>query len=267
MAPWVISHFPPHRVYVEPFGGAASVLMCKPPSHEEVYNDLDREVVNVFRVLRDPAKAHELERRLSLTPYAREEFVGAYEVNETDDDIELARKKIIKSAMSYGIGGINRASYNGFRSRRGEQQYVSKDWMKYPSEIRVFVERLQGVVIENRDAVLVIQKYDSPDTLHYIDPPYLPITRTEKGQVLYKHEMTEDEHVALASTLQGLTGMVVLSGYESDLYADLYPSWQTISRKSWAMTNVERRECLWISPAASERMAQRNLFEGEEAAS
>jgi len=95
LASWIISHFPPHRVYVEPFGGAASVLLRKPRSYAEVYNDMDGEIVNVFRVLRDPARARELERVLRLTPFAREEFELSYIRDE--DPIEQARRTIVRA--------------------------------------------------------------------------------------------------------------------------------------------------------------------------
>src|SRR5690606_17939073 len=100
LAPWIISHFPPHQVYVEPFGGAASVLMQKHRVYAEVYNDLDGEVVNVFRVLRDPDTAARLERALRFTAFARDEYESAYE--PCDDPVEQARRTIVKGAMGYG---------------------------------------------------------------------------------------------------------------------------------------------------------------------
>src|SRR5581483_7877961 len=100
LAEWIISHFPPHRVYVEPFGGAASVLMCKPRSFAEIYNDRWSVVVNVFRVLRDPDTAAALERRLRLTPFAREEFEAPWPSDDADP-IERARRSILRSFAGF----------------------------------------------------------------------------------------------------------------------------------------------------------------------
>lgn len=195
LAPWIISHFPKHSAYVEPFGGGASVLMQKEPSREEVYNDLDGDIVNVFRVLRNPFKAYILEHLLSLTPYAREEFEGAYE--EAVSDVEQARRTIIRAFMAQGSGGATRNDINGWRSRRVSSRWPVADWQSYPCEIPLFVERLRNVTIENRPAIDVIKRYDSTDTLIYADPPYLPETRTPDGQRAYRHEMTDEDHAEL----------------------------------------------------------------------
>lgn len=114
LAPWIIGHFPPHRVYVESFGGAASVLMRKPRSYGEVYNDLDQEVVNLFRVLQSPAEAAELREKLRLTPFAREEFELGY--LDCEDPIERARRLVILCFMGFGSNGHNKATRTGFRA-------------------------------------------------------------------------------------------------------------------------------------------------------
>src|SRR3990172_7190485 len=150
LAPWIISHFPAHRIYVEPFGGAASVLMRKPRSYGEIYNDIDSAVVNVFRVLRDPQTAAELERLLRLTPFARDEFMRARE--HAEDPIEDARRTIVLSFMAYSSDGINTGHHTGFRpdlKRSGSTP--AHDWVNYHDQIARFTVRLQGVVIENRD--------------------------------------------------------------------------------------------------------------------
>jgi DNA adenine methylase len=167
LAPWVITHMPAHRFYVEPFGGGASVLLRKPRSYGEVYNDLDSEVVNVFRILRDPERALQLTRLLEMTPFARDEFNQAYE--PAADELEQARRTIIKSFMGFGADAVHRraASIVGMRSKpsswkatTGMRSSVKRsgttpatDWSRYPSLIGDFTARLQGVVIENRDAV------------------------------------------------------------------------------------------------------------------
>lgn len=151
LAPWVIAHFPPHRIYVEPYGGAASVLMRKPRSYAEVYNDLDTEVVNVFRVLRDPALARELERQLRLTPWSRHEFNEA--MAPAEDPVESARRTVLRAFMGFGTTS-RRPAATGFRGRPYRVHGSGiHDWLTYPDQIRAFVARMQGVTVEERLAV------------------------------------------------------------------------------------------------------------------
>ncbi len=151
LAPWIISHFPDHRIYVEPFGGGWSVLLRKPRSYAEVYNDLDGEIVNVFKMVRE--KGNELADLLYLTPYAREEY-GVLKVN--DDPMERARKTIIRSFMGFSSTSIHRNT--GFRSDSNRSGTTpAHDWKNYPESLVHTIDRLRGVVIENRDAKVVIQ--------------------------------------------------------------------------------------------------------------
>lgn len=251
LAPWIISHFPPHRVYTEAFGGAASVLMRKPRSYGEVYNDLDGEIVNLFRVLRGE-NAAELIRLLRLTPFAREEFEESYE--PAPEPLEQARRTVVRSFMGFGSDSASGAQcgFRGNSNRSGTTP--AHDWVNYPPALARLVERVQGVVVECRDANLVVQQHDSPDTLHYVDPPYPHSTRkkatlrTGKG---YRHEMSDDDHRVLAGTLHGLSGMVVLSGYPCELYdRELYPDWHRIERTAHADGALKRIEVLWLNPAA-----------------
>lgn len=280
LAPWVIEHLPPHRTYVEPFGGAASVLMLKPRSYAEVYNDLDGEVVNVFRVLRDEDAANRLWKLLTLTPFARDEFNLAYE--HSDDPLEQARRTILKSFAGFGSASIHDPAPAGMRTRASTWKAPTGfrcnssrsgttpayDWAHYPWQIDAFVERLRGVVIENRDAADVVRQHDGPETLHYVDPPYVHETRSarrgERGKG-YAFEMTDGDHAALAAVLRGLEGMVVLSGYPCDLYdRELYPDWRRIARQHLADGAKRRTEVLWFNPAAAAAL-QPTLFDGGEA--
>lgn len=146
LAPWIISHFPPHRTYVEPFGGGGSVLMRKPRAYAEIYNDRWRAVVDVFRSVRDPSLAAELERRLRLTPFARDEFRGAY-IADDDDLVERARKAIVRSFMGFGSASTNGEYLTGFRaSSRRSGTTPALDWQHYPDCVPAFTERMQGVV-------------------------------------------------------------------------------------------------------------------------
>lgn len=143
LAEWLIGLMPPHRVYVEPFGGGGSVLMRKPRSYAEVYNDRWAEVVNVFRVLRDPAQASKLIRALELTPYARDEFVGSYQ--DASSPVEEARRTILRSFMGFGSGSVSRAHVTGFRANSHRSGTApAQDWRNYPGNIPGFVERMRG---------------------------------------------------------------------------------------------------------------------------
>lgn len=258
LAPWVIEHFPAHRTYVEPFGGAASVLLRKERAYAEVYNDLDGEVVSFFRVLRDPAARSTLIDRLRLTPFARAEFEESYQVS--DDPIEEARRLAVRSFMGFGNSATNRDDWSGFRcdSRRSGGT-PSRDWANLPDSLLAVAERLAGVIIEQRQALSVMQQHDGPNTLHYVDPPYLPETRattTRAGKRLkhaYRHELTVDDHHRLLEALRGLDGMVVLSGYPSDLYDAALTGWERIERPALADGARERTEVLWLNRALMRR--------------
>ncbi|HEU6454125.1 MAG TPA: DNA adenine methylase, partial [Roseateles sp.] len=172
LAPWIISFFPQHQVYVEPFGGAASVLLQKPPAKAEVYNDIADEIVNVFRVLRDPALAARLARLVELTPFARAEFDLSYQPSE--DPVEQARRTIIRSFMGHGSGAVYTKHATGFRTgvRGSRNQSAAGDLLSWPEAVPMFVERLRGVSIESRDALYLMARTDGPGTLFYVDPPY-----------------------------------------------------------------------------------------------
>ena len=253
LAPWIIGHFPPHRVYVEPFGGAGSVLLRKPRCYAEIYNDLDGEVVALFAVLRDRAQAAELRRQAALTPYARAEFELSYVA--TDDPIERARRLLVRSWMAHGSSGL-RGHRTGFRlGSMREHTTASHDWAKFPDAIPAIVERLQGVAIECRPAARVIAREDRPDTLIYVDPPYMFATRSQKrmGNDLYhgyRHELDDAGHRALLEQLLGLGSMVVVSGYATPLYDRMLAGWTRVERDARADRGEARTEVLWINPAA-----------------
>lgn len=264
LAPWIISMMPIHRFYCEPFGGAGSVLLRKPRSYGEIYNDRDGEIVNLFRVMRTPAHAEALTRSLLLTPYAREEFSAAYLPATEVDPVEMARRTVIKAFMGYGGNAtqVGAASLVGMRTQpsswtaptglrvsRLRGSTPATDWARYPSGIAVVTERLRGVVVENRDAGEVMLQHDGADTLHYLDPPYVPSTR--KSRHGYRHEMGEAQHRELAGVLHSLKGMVMLSGYPSKLYdRELYGSWDRFEISHHAQSAVRTLEVLWMNPAA-----------------
>jgi DNA adenine methylase len=256
LAPWIISHFPPHQVYVEPFGGAASVLMRKARSAAEVYNDLDHDVVNLFRVLQDDAKATRLRELLILTPFAREEFELSYA--PTDSDVEMARRLIVRSFMGFGSNAHATAktgrAQTGFRANSNRSGTTpAQDWLNYPDYLVGTVERMRGVIIESRDALTVAASHDGEETLHYFDPPYQLELRNPGNPYdrkhMYRHELDREGHVALLEALKGLRGMVVLSGYPDPLYDNALPDWRRVERETMADGARPRTEVLWLNPA------------------
>lgn len=253
LAPWIVSYFPGHRIYIEPYGGAASVLLHKPRSYAEVYNDLDGEIVNLFQVVRD--RGVELVRALELTPYARAEFHLSFK--PTDDSMEQARRTVLRSYAGFG-GNLTRPNRDqtpqrtGFRtySKKNRRSIPSGDWRNYPAALPAIIDRLRGVIIESAPALEVMAKHDAPDALHYVDPPYVHSTRgfdcgeTHRG---YRFEMTDDQHRELATFLRTLGGGVIVSGYACDLYdRELYPDWQRVERPATADGARPRTEVLWM---------------------
>ncbi len=255
LAPWIIAHFPEHRIYTEVYGGAASVLMRKSRCYAEVYNDLDGEIVNLFRVLQDRETSAELRRLLSLTPFAREEFNLAY--TSSEEPVERARRLVILGFMGFGSNGHNTAVRTGFRATSNRSGTTpAHDWAHWPEKMGALVERLQGVVIESKDAFAVLEQHDAPDCLHYVDPPYVHSTRDLGGdngahQRDYRHEMDDNEHRRLAQLLHSLKGMVVLSGYPCALYdEELFKDWNRVEKAAFADGARKRIEVLWMNDAA-----------------
>lgn len=278
IAHWILSFFPPHRLYIEPFGGAASVLLRKRRAHAEVYNDLDGEVVNVFRVLRDPSLAERLQRALVLTPFAREEFADAHV--RVVEPVERARRTIARSFMGFGTASVHARRPRGMRTRastwrmrvgtgfradgHGNGTTPASDWANLPDEVPVWVERLRGVVIESRDALEVIQQHDGPSALIYADPPYL-LSARDDARPDYEHELTDDGHRRLAEVLRAAEASVVLSGYPSDLYdRELYPDWLRFERRHRAHSAALRTEVVWINPTCAEALGHGGLFQVED---
>lgn len=259
LASWVMLHFPEHRCYVEPFGGAGGVLIQKERSYSEVFNDLDGEVVNLFQVLRNPESNSRLRELCALTPYHRDEFLSAFE--PTTDPVEQARRMVVRATMGFGSASAT-AGTSGFRTDTKRKYATAQHlWANYPDNLAAVGMRLQGILIENKPAVEVMKKHDGIDTLHYCDPPYLPETRV-KGNRNYRYEMTSDEHSELLECVKQLTGMVVVSGYDSELYNDTLAGWRRAeksSRISAGRGTKVRQECLWISPTCDEALEQTGL--------
>ncbi len=240
MTPHILSLLPPHDVYVEPFGGGMSVLLAKPPARIEVYNDIDDGLVNFWRVLREDAARERLLALLELTPYARAEFRDcAHTWREQPDPIEKARQWYVTISQSFSaMGAADKVGWS-----------VSKENSHYN-------ERLRSVLIDKRPAMECFKRFDRPDTLFYLDPPYHLATRV--GMHGYSHEMDNDGHAAMLDAITHLSGMVVLSGYSHPSYEVALSSWE---RTEWSTrassgnsrlhdnTRPPRTEVLWRNAA------------------
>jgi DNA adenine methylase len=257
IVPWIISFIPNHKIYVELFGGGGSVLLRKTRSYTEIYNDLDEEIVNLFRVARD--RGEELREKLYFTPYSRDEYLSSFQ--KTNDPLEKARRTVVRSFFGFGTvavlceEGESHPGFNGNIKVAGTSP--GPTWRGYPEALTATIERLRGVVIENRDAKELITGHDSHNTVFYADPPYLPSVR-DPGED-YRFEMTEREHIELAEMLNKTSGAVLVSGYHSDLYDELYKGW--IRREKNTRTNMhgERTEVLWMKGVNTSM----ELFEGD----
>ncbi len=247
---WLLPLLPPCHHFCEPFGGGASVLLNRDPSPVETYNDIDGDLVTFFRVLRD--KPDQLIEKLVFTPFSREEFRKAYEMRGRADlpDIERARLFFVRAEqVRIGLAQTSTAgrwAWCKLTTRRGMSGSVSR-WLNRIDALWAVSERLRRVQIENRDAIEVIQQYQSPDTLFYLDPPY---PHESRGDIhSYAYEMTEKDHKGLAEVLHSIQGKVAISGYRSPLSERLYGDWTRIDAPQTIIHSVKkpRMESVWIN--------------------
>lgn len=246
---WLLPLLPAAHHYCEPFSGSAAVLLNRAPSPVETYNDIDGEVVNFFRVLRD--QGAELEWAIALTPFSREEFHRAI-VGGTQGVSRLERARCFYIRARQTRTGLAQTATLGRwanckdTSRAGMSGVVSR-WLGGVEALPDIAARLLRVQIENRPALDVIRLYDTEDTLFYCDPPYLHDTRGDSKA--YGFEMREEEHIALAATLHRCAGKVAISGYRNALMDRLYKDWRRFDAplKQCHSIKKERQECLWMN--------------------
>lgn len=246
---WLLPLLPEARQYCEPFGGSAAVLLNRRPAPVETYNDLDGEVVNFFRMLRD--KKGELVEAIGLTPFSREEFsIVCERGGPATSDLERARRFFVR-ARQVRTGLAQTASLGRWAncrntSRAGMSGVVSR-WLGSVDQLPAIAERLLRVQIENRPALEVIDLYDDPETLFYCDPPYVHATRGDSKA--YGFEMSDHEHHRLAERLHRARGKVALSGYRGDLYDRLYADWRRIDAPPKVCHSIkkQRSEVLWVN--------------------
>lgn len=232
--------FPAHDHYVELFGGALSVLLAKAPSKIETVNDLNGDLMTFWRILRD--RTAELERACSLTPHSRNEHAAARDL-EVDDEIERARRVWVQLTQSRGSRlGVR----TGWRFVHGGNRMSLARYLDgYLGRIGPAADRLRMVTLENRSALDLIAQFDRPGVLFYVDPPYLLSTR---NGAQYTDEFgTVEQHTELLTALKAAVGHVVISGYESDLYADLLTGWGRVELPAVAMTGERRTEVVWMN--------------------
>jgi len=246
---WLLPLLPEAHHYCEPFSGSAAVLLNRAPSPVETYNDIDGEVVNFFRVLRE--RQEELTRQIALTPFSREEFHRAVTmVGRVADPLERARLFYIRARQTRT--GLAQTSTLGRwancrnTSRAGMSGVVSR-WLGGVEALPELAERLIRVQIENRPALDVIRLYDDPQTLFYCDPPYLHSTRGDSNA--YGYEMDEEEHIRLSAVLNGVKGKAAISGYRDGLMDRLYKGWRRFDAGMRTAHSIkrEREECLWMN--------------------
>lgn len=261
-ADWVVRHFPPHARYVEPFCGSAGVFFNKSPARHEVLNDIESDLVSFFRVLRD--EPSEFMRRLELTPWSREEYQASSEAPGPSDRVDRALRFYVRAWQGHGNKGLL-CGGSGWRHAgvaSVDNRSTSIIWKQLPSRIAAVVDRLRDAEIENIPALDIIRRYDTPETLLYIDPPYPMSTRNNRK--LYRHEMTDADHIELLDALCAHQGMVVISSYESALYTARLRGWQCVRMETLAEKAAVRTEVLWLNEAAASQ--QQMQFDWEEAA-
>lgn len=246
---FILPHIPRDaKHFCDVYGGSAAVLMNLPPYPVETYNDIDSELVNFFQTLRN--QESKLIKAISLTPFSREELVLACKQEANLSKLERARRFYIRARQTRT--GLAQKSSEGrwahcvLTSRAGMAGAVSR-WLGSIENLPEVAQRFQRVQIENAPALHVIRRYDTSETVFYLDPPY---THSSRGDVsAYKYEMTDNQHRDLAKALQKIKGRAILSGYRTDLYDDLYANWRRVDAPERLCHSVRkpRQESLWLN--------------------
>lgn len=266
----ILPYIPPHHTWVEVFGGGASLTFAKSLAPVEVYNDLDEGLATFFGVLRDGRKFNRLHRMCLLTPYSRKWY------HHCVDNWTSQRSDVMRAYMWYVVA---RMSFAGrFDEGFGFDVLNDSDctsrtvlsWIRTLSNLRKIHTRFRSTIVECEDFRVILHKYDSPETLFYCDPPYVPCTRVQHG---YRRELSDDDHRELVALLRECQGMVLLSGYENDIYRPLVEDdgWNVIRLQTSchaagrtrftkilgcgaAMAMQPRTEVLWMNPQCMRRL-------------
>jgi DNA adenine methylase len=250
LAPRIASLFPSHKRYVEPYCGSAAVFFAKEPAEHEILNDLYGCLINFFTVLRDHPQ--ELARRIDLTPWSEEEYRRCEQAfTDSPDPIENARRFMVRCWQAHGTRFRSTAHRQGWRHNGlSGHQYPALRWQGIPDRLLAAAHRLKDAELRCRPAMEMIRYYNTPDTLLYIDPPYLRTTRNDR---YYVHEMSDRDHLALLEALEAHQGPVVLSGYAHPLYDERLGHWQRVELVAIAEHGKRRTEVLWLNRACGAR--------------
>lgn len=238
IADWIISHFPEHKVYLEPFFGSGACFFNKTPAYIETINDLDGDIVNLFTVCREHPK--ELAQLINLTPFARDEFKICYE--RSDNPIEQARRTLVRYHQSFGTSNSSKNSWRNVQTYGGPR--CATMWNDLPEIICQTADRLKQAQIENTDALTLIDRYNNKETLIYCDPPYL---RDIRKKNIYAVEMSDDKHIRLLNVIKDSKSKIILSGYDNDLYNSELKGWFTAEKQTTAQMGLHRVEKLWMN--------------------
>lgn len=246
LADWIVGLMPPHKSYLEPFFGSGAVFFAKDRAPIETINDVDGEVVNLFRVLRDEPEA--LAASLWLTPYSRAEYDGAWAQLHAADQVamspvERARLTLTRYWQAQGSTAARKAGWRHDVAGR-EAAYALRNWAALPDRIWDVANRLREAQIEQQPATELIPRFASPEVLIYADPPYL---RSKRWDWQYRHELDDAGHEALLQTLLRHPGPVMLSGYDNELYNDMLRGWEQLRHTAQAQGGAVRTEVLWIN--------------------
>lgn len=244
----IVSTFPEHDTYLEPFFGSGAVLFAKARSRVEVVNDRDGEVANLFGTMRDPDARRRLMEAVEFTAWSEQEMRAACSPADGLDGVERARRLLVRSWMNVGARQIGAAHFR--HAGVNSDENPASAWTRLPSRIREAGERLQGVQVLNKDAVELIRKYQSDDVLIYADPPYPARSRSGAGR-FYRHEMGDGQHEGLLAALRLHPGPVALSGYACGLYDEALRDWRRFELPGWGQANVSKTEVLWLNPEAA----------------
>ncbi len=246
LAPWLVTYLPAHRLYIEPFCGAASVLIRKQPSEKEIISDLDKDIVEVLIRVRDDLPA--LLSRLHEFRHDQQHLELA--LSHSDAPLERAARMIARSVFGRASASATSPWMVTLRGTCTPQRDMQAEWLRKLADLPRASSRLQNVTILKVDALDMIKKFDSVDTLFYLDPPYLSSTRDNGAD--YRAEMSEYDHARLLVELRTIKGFVVISGYRSDLYREMLEryGWCRFEETTFSDRALPRQEAIWLNPSA-----------------
>lgn len=254
---WIISHFPKHYAYIEPFCGAASVLFAKPKSPVEIINDTNKLIVNAFEVMRDPVLYEELKRKLFFTPYSRDVLKTKV---DSKDKVGQAWMLIIKSRMQMNVLDVNPSFSTGYSRKKPSDAHI-----KFQEFLPFFHNRLRKVVIENIDAFKLIKMHSKPSAMYYMDPPYHPHSYSASKKSNRFDKLSRKKHLELLDIILDHSSQIAISGYYHEDY-DVLTDNNWILKKKETSTGIAytgeaktKEECLWLNPRLVKNLKRQGI--------